>query len=144
VIRPGRTIDLPALEEIERAWKTTPGWTRGQFEEELRRPDAVVFVGQEEDFVVGVGVLRLGAGEAHLLDLAVRPGWTGRGIGSKILAALVGEARGRGASKVSLEVQDGNARALAVYQAAGFVEVGRRKGFYGPGLDALLMDLALG
>jgi len=53
-------------------------------------------------------------------DLAVAPGWRGRGIGRALLAAVAAEARSRGACKVTLEVLEGNAAARRVYERAGF------------------------
>ncbi len=42
-----------------------------------------------------------------------------------------------------LEVATDNAPALALYTAAGFVEVGRRRRYYAGGSDALVMRLVL-
>ncbi|HEY7808711.1 MAG TPA: GNAT family N-acetyltransferase [Croceibacterium sp.] len=53
-------------------------------------------------------------------DLAVLPRHRGRGIGRALLRAVEDEARSRGASKVTLEVLSGNARAKALYLALGY------------------------
>ena len=53
-------------------------------------------------------------------DLAVLPGHRGRGIGRALLHAVEGEARSRGASKVTLEVLSGNGGAQALYLALGY------------------------
>jgi ribosomal-protein-alanine N-acetyltransferase len=47
-------------------------------------------------------------------------------------------------SAIELEVRAGNLAALTLYRRFGFVEVGRRKGYYrDPAEDAVLMDLLL-
>ena len=53
-------------------------------------------------------------------DLAVAPGWRGRGVGRALLAAVEAEARSRGACKLTLEVLEGNAVARRSYARAGF------------------------
>jgi ribosomal protein S18 acetylase RimI-like enzyme len=53
-------------------------------------------------------------------DLAVLPGYRGRGVGRALLRAVEREARRRGASKVTLEVLSGNERAKSLYLALGY------------------------
>jgi ribosomal protein S18 acetylase RimI-like enzyme len=53
-------------------------------------------------------------------DLAVLPGFRGRGIGGALLRAVEDEANRRGASKVTLEVLSGNERAKSLYLALGY------------------------
>ena len=53
-------------------------------------------------------------------DLAVVPEWRGRGIGRSLLSAAEDRARSRGCCKLTLEVQDGNSRARALYETFGF------------------------
>jgi GNAT superfamily N-acetyltransferase len=53
-------------------------------------------------------------------DLAVLPGYRGRGIGGALLRAVEDEANRRGASKVTLEVLSGNERAKSLYLALGY------------------------
>jgi GNAT superfamily N-acetyltransferase len=53
-------------------------------------------------------------------DLAVLPEYRGRGIGRALLSAVERRARSRGCCKLTLEVQDGNARARSLYESFGF------------------------
>ena len=53
-------------------------------------------------------------------DLAVVPGFRGRGVGRALLAAVDERARARGCVKVTLEVREDNAQARGLYQAHGF------------------------
>ena len=68
---------------------------------------------------------------AHVLvinGLAVDPGRQGLGIGSRLIAAALDEARGRGARKVSLRVLASNTRARSLYESCGFVVEGVLRG----------------
>ncbi len=90
---------------------------------------------------------RVVAGEAELLTVAVDPAQQGQGIGSALVARFVAEARARAADTAFLEVAATNAAAQAVYRRAGFVESGRRRGYYhdanGAAVDALVMTLKI-
>ena len=89
----------------------------------------------EEDGVAR-GYVRLGRpgplpSHAHVLvinGLAVDPGRQGLGIGSRLIAAALDEARGRGARKVSLRVLASNTRARSLYASCGFVVEGVLRG----------------
>ena len=86
---------------------------------------------------VGVILLQLAAGQAEVLTLAVRP------ERRKLALAHVLQS---GAAEIILDVAVDNAAALALYQSFGFVEVARRKGYYGSGesrTDAVVMKLSL-
>lgn len=68
----------------------------------------------------------LGAGESEILNLAVAPEFR-RG---RVATALLAELKSRSAGTIFLEVRESNQAARALYQAAGFKEVGRRNGYY--------------
>jgi ribosomal-protein-alanine N-acetyltransferase len=81
-----------------------------------------------------------GGTQADVLTIAVRLPYWGRGIGSTLLAALLGAARDRGCAEVFLEVRADNPRAHGLYLRRGFTEIGVRRGYYQPsGTDAIVM-----
>ncbi len=56
----------------------------------------------------------------------------------------MGWAKGEGAEAIGLEVRAGSAGAIALYAGLGFVEVGRRVGYYErPSEDAVVMRMRL-
>ena len=77
----------------------------------------------------GFSLFRTVAGEAELLLLAVAPERQGRGIGRQLLDQFIARARASGATRVHLEVRDGNS-AVAMYRGAGFAPAGRRQKYY--------------
>ena len=93
-----------------------------------------------------LGVVRVVGDEAELLTICVDPDAQGAGRGRAMLNRLIAEAQARGAAAMFLEVAADNAAALALYNAAGFVQTGRRAGYYRRGggvVDALVMVRAL-
>ncbi|WP_344096054.1 GNAT family N-acetyltransferase, partial [Streptomyces stramineus] len=63
-------------------------------------------------------------GVAELYALYVRPDRIGTGVGRALCAAAVGAAAGRGFRAMRLWVVEGNARARAFYERAGFTADG--------------------
>jgi ribosomal protein S18 acetylase RimI-like enzyme len=62
--------------------------------------------------------------EVYLARIEILPGQQGHGIGSRIISALLDEARRRGQELV-LDVLAVNDRAVALYQRLGMTEVAR-------------------
>ena len=71
-----------------------------------------------------------GVDEIHLLNIAVARAQQGQGIARALLGLLYERCLARQASLLWLEVRPSNERACALYTREGFVEVGRRKGYY--------------
>ena len=57
----------------------------------------------------------------NIHDLAVLPGWRGRGVAGQLLAAITELAVDLNCCRVTLEVREDNPRALQAYQHAGFM-----------------------
>jgi ribosomal-protein-alanine N-acetyltransferase len=90
--------------------------------------------------VLGYGGFWMIVDESHVSTLAVHPDWRGRGLGEMLLVALIEASVLRGAAEVTLEVRVSNVVAQNLYLKYGFVQVGRRKGYYHDNHeDALIM-----
>jgi ribosomal-protein-alanine N-acetyltransferase len=144
--------DVPILLEIERSSYSHP-WTRRNFEGELRAPQSLFLVVREaagkaaaaaDRGVRAYCAFRMVVDEMHLMNLTVSPRAQGRGLGRFLLGLALGLAARRGSKTALLEVRESNARALALYRAAGFSLQGRRPGYYNhPREDALLLGRPL-
>jgi len=116
-------------------------WTEAEIAALLRGPGGAAL---EVDG--GFILLRVAAGEAEVLTLAVRPGARRRGVGRALVRAGLQAAERAGAEAMFLEVAADNGAALALYAGEGFAEVGRRRGYYarpGEAADALVLRRAL-
>ena len=82
--------------------------------------------------------------EGQITNIAVHPDHRGQGLGLAIVQALIKHAKAERLASITLEVRVSNTPAITLYKKVGFLEVGRRKGFYTkPTEDALIMELKL-
>ena len=147
VLRDMRREDLPAVLDIERRSFAQP-WSRAFFEKELATPFARLVVAVEEavprPLVIGYTCRWRVTDEVHLLNVAVHPERRGLGHGRALVGAVVAEAEEARTRVVYLEVRAGNVIARRLYRQLGFRDLGVRRGYYGPGKDAIVMELRLG
>ncbi|MDQ3880912.1 MAG: ribosomal protein S18-alanine N-acetyltransferase [Chloroflexota bacterium] len=136
--------DIPAVHAIERRSFSTP-WPANAFEEELTRNRMAHYVVARVDGVIaGYAGLWMIVDEGHITTFSVDPSWRRRGIGQRMLLHLVDLSRRLGATRMTLEVRVSNVAAQALYAKFGFVETGRRRGYYSDdGEDALVMATPL-
>ena len=80
--------------------------------------------------LLGFVLVRRAADEAEILTIAVRTGQRGRGYGRLLMEEALRRLYRDRVAACFLEVDRGNAAALALYRKLGFAEVGRRKGYY--------------
>jgi ribosomal-protein-alanine N-acetyltransferase len=148
VLRDMRRDDLQNVLDIERRSFAQP-WSRSFFEKELATPFARLVVAEEID---DAGLARLVGytcrwrvtDEVHLLNVAIHPERRGLGYGRILVTAVLDEAESLGVRVVFLEVRAGNVVARRLYRQLGFRDLGIRRGYYGPGQDAIVMELRLG
>ena len=117
-------------------------WRRDEFAELLASPH-VILAEDGQAFALG----RVIGEEAELLTIATAPAAQRSGLGRRVLGALETALCQRGATRLFLEVAEDNNPARALYAALGFVETGRRTGYYAregqPPVDALLLEKSL-
>lgn len=127
-LRPMQLDDLAQIAEIETASYEFP-WTRGIFRDCLSAGyNAWVLASGAR--IIGYGILSVGMQEAHLLNLCIAPSEQGLGHGQRLLKRMLDLARWHEAQRVFLEVRPSNQHAVALYEHAGFNEIGRRPGYY--------------
>lgn len=131
--------NLEQVAAIERNSFSMP-WSLKSFEEALDNPNAFYIVAEENGQVTGYCGAYLVLDEADVNQVAVLSSCRNRGIGKKIMKALLQRLEEAGAAAVTLEVRQSNKAAIALYESLGFVTEGIRKNFYEkPVEDALIM-----
>lgn len=92
------------------------------------RADALlIVVGVLEPQLVGMALGVLGDdGVTNLYGVWVDPAYRRRGYGRQLVEWLIGWARAKGQSVLRLQVVEGNAEAIALYERMGFRRTGAR------------------
>lgn len=115
-------------------------WSETMVRDELRNHLSRFYVAFHEEVLIGYGGFWLVADEAHITTVTVRDTHRSSGYGRQLLEFLLQEALAAGATLAALEVRASNDRAIALYSALGFRQIGRRKAYYGKtNEDALVM-----
>ena len=139
IYRQATPADAAACAAIEQQQPLAAGWGLNGFESELKQPYGRVWCACEQAQVVGFLALRAVADSAEILNVAILPNYTRRGIGYALLARALTDLQARKVSRVTLEVAADNRAAQALYEKGGLTVFGQRKDFYGIGKHALLM-----
>ncbi|MGH7505710.1 MAG: ribosomal protein S18-alanine N-acetyltransferase [Longimicrobiales bacterium] len=138
-IRRMTSADLTAVMDIEFASYTMP-WGEATFRGLLRRTDAELLVAETEGGLVGYAACWFVVDQGELGNVAVAVTWRRRGVGARLVAAVLARAAERGVRELFLEVRPSNAGAQRLYQRFGFEVVGRRRNYYiEPAEDAIVM-----
>jgi ribosomal-protein-alanine N-acetyltransferase len=90
----------------------------------------IAIVAEENGVIAGFIVARVAEKDCELENIAVAENVQRRGMGSKLMRALISEARKRNAAHIFLEVRESNRAARALYEKCGFGVTGGRKSYY--------------
>jgi putative acetyltransferase len=98
----------------------------------LQVPEVTVWSAWRGGTIAGIGALRaLRDGTGEVKSMRTHPDHLRQGVGAAILERIIGEARARGYTRLSLETGRGPAfdAALTLYRARGFVTGGAFEGY---------------
>jgi [ribosomal protein S18]-alanine N-acetyltransferase len=142
-LRPMTLEDVPEVHALEVACFPDP-WSAKEYRGETNNPISVYYVARYGGVLLGMGGMWVVADEAHIGTMAVAHAHRRQGIARRIMDALLGEARRRGATVATLEVRVGNVAARNLYESYGFHVAGYRTRYYPDnGEDAAIMACAL-
>jgi ribosomal-protein-alanine N-acetyltransferase len=133
--------DLDGVLDVEAESFTNP-WTRQMYAWELQnRSVCHIYVVRMHDCeVAGFCAFWLVLDEIHINNVAIRPQYRGRGIGTALLHHVLAEARRLGARRATLEVRASNEAARRLYERLGFYVAATRRDYYtNPVEDALIL-----
>ncbi|WP_315919152.1 N-acetyltransferase [Mesorhizobium sp. SP-1A] len=128
-----RLDDSPALAVLHQEDFVRP-WAESEFATLLDQETVFGFaareVGRGASAPVGFVLARVAAGEGEILTVAVARAHRRRGLGWRLMDAVLRELHGQRAEALFLEVDETNAPAIALYRGLGFREVGKRPNYY--------------
>ncbi|WP_169309011.1 ribosomal protein S18-alanine N-acetyltransferase [Desulforhopalus sp. IMCC35007] len=124
------------VERIEQ--QTFSPWSQSSLIEELHQDRGVVFVAEEAadlcisgiDRILGWCACRFCVPEAELLKIAVHTRARRQGLAIHLLKHLEQFLVSKGVDTLFLEVRSQNQSALNLYVKSGFLQVGKRSGYY--------------
>ena len=137
--RPMNQLDLVPAFAIEKESYGHEAWTMAQFKEEFAGKDRMYVVAEfASELIAYAGVVNL-AGTTDVLTITVEADHRRKGIGRELLRRLIDWSRTQKCEAIMLEVRVGNIDAIPLYESFGFIEISRRKDYYGPGKTAIVM-----
>jgi [ribosomal protein S18]-alanine N-acetyltransferase len=145
-VRAAVAADADAVVRLEETCLGADAWSRGLVEQGIGAtlPTVTYLVAEVDGAVVGHAVASAAGDDAELQRIAVDPAYRRRGLAGELLAAVEEQAAAEGATRLLLEVREDNATAADFYQAQGFEEVGRRRGYYRDGAAAVVLGKKVG
>jgi ribosomal-protein-alanine N-acetyltransferase len=143
IIRKMQQADVESVMAIEQDIVDFP-WTYSIFSDCIKVGYGC-WVLEDEEEIVGYGLLSVAATEGHILNLIVKSGRQHQGLGRRLLMHLIEQAKILNATSVFLEVRRSNTIAYDLYIKTGFIVIGERKDYY-PAFDgredALVLELS--
>jgi ribosomal-protein-alanine acetyltransferase len=134
---------LPRVLELESQLFSGEEWSDEQFYEELEQvPDTRLYwVAIDDDRVIGYCGMMFANDFADITTIAVDTSHRGQGVGAALLKLMLKTAIERGAARMLLEVRTTNTNAIDFYKHFGFDIIAERPNYYGPDLNAFVMEL---
>jgi len=147
-IRKARLADLPALLQLEQVSFSTDLLSRARMRHWITATNGILLVATpagDSNNILGYALVmtRKNSTAARLYSLATAAAARGQGIGAKLMHASECEACRRGRDRIRLEVAEGNAKALALYESLGYTHCGYIEAFYEDGQNAVRMEKTL-
>jgi len=138
-IREATQNDIPYIYDIEKKCFEKP-WSYSMFEEEITDNDkARYFVIEYNSEIAGYAGYWKILEEAHIMNIAIKPGHQGKGLGRCLLEYMIKSFEAEKAERATLEVGVENNKAISLYSEAGFRIKGIRKKYYNGREDAYIM-----
>ena len=135
--------DLHAIAEIEKECFERP-WSYESFCMEYADKNKFYFVAKDtENKVVGYCGYAHILDEGHVMNVAVTATHRGKGVGRALIKRMLDSAKSNGIEAITLEVDDANKPAIALYESVGFEFKGLRPHYYGWGRPARIYCLYL-
>ena len=145
-LRPMTVNDTAAVAALEAAAYESSAhtpWTERMFYEELSQSGRSWWVAHDQGSVIGFAGGVLAGADFEVEEVVVDAARRREGIATRLVARVAYDAQMLGAATLSLEVDEKNEPARALYGALGLTEEGRRSGYYGAGHDALILRAPL-
>ncbi|MDD5026429.1 MAG: ribosomal protein S18-alanine N-acetyltransferase, partial [Candidatus Peribacteraceae bacterium] len=121
--------DMPEVLGIEADSFEFP-WLEEDFINCLRQRNCIGMVAEHDDRIVGFMIYELHKTRLHVLNFAVAAGQRRKGVGTQMIAKLIGKLSGQRRARLTLEVRESNIPAQLFFRESGFRAVSVLRDFY--------------
>lgn len=136
-----QTEHTASVAALEKACFSMP-WSENAICGEIDNPLSLWLVALQDGRVVGYVGSQTVMQEADMMNLTVDPAFRRMGIAEDLVKALIARLKGEKTYCITLEVRCSNIPAIRLYEKLGFLQVGRRPGYYqNPKEDALILRM---
>jgi len=136
--------DMPEVMRVERA-SFENAWTKDDFLRCLRQRNAIGFVAESNNNIVGFLIYELHRTRLHILNFAVHPAARRLGVGQQLIELLIHRLHGHYREKITLAVRERNLAAQKFFRAMGFKAIKLLRHYYeDSGEDAYQMEYRAG
>lgn len=130
---------VAAVAQLEKLCFSDP-WSANAISSELDNPLSLWVVATDGEALAGYVGSQSVMGWADMMNLAVAPSYRRQGIAEQLVRELICRLQANQVTCLTLEVRASNEPAYRLYEKLGFLEVGRRPGYYrNPREDALIL-----
>lgn len=130
--------DAPGVFKVDQAC-FKHNWTQDSYNAETKNILSNYIVAEFNGEIVGFGGFWQVIDEAHITNIAVLEEYRQTGVGQAIMNEMLALALQKGCIGMTLEVRGDNQPAINFYLKNKFTREGRRKDYYGTGMDAIIM-----
>lgn len=121
--------DMPEILAIEQESFEFP-WSEDDFIRCLRQRNCIGMVAEHDDRVVGFMIYELTKNRIQVLNFATSDEYRRRGVGTQMIAKLIGKLSSQRRTRITLEVRETNLPAQLFFRANGFRAVSVLRSFY--------------
>ncbi|MEQ1473595.1 MAG: ribosomal protein S18-alanine N-acetyltransferase [Candidatus Acidiferrum sp.] len=138
--------DSPAITALAQSAPEAAQWPASSYEQAAASGQTILVAddgvrGQE---IRGFLVSRFVGAEGEILNVAVDSSHRRKGVGSRLLAAVLEHAKTKSVERIYLEVRESNGVAIAFYTKHGFEKTGQRTNYYrDPTENAVVLEKKL-
>lgn len=114
-------------------------WTVSTLQKELENPNSMYLVAKQKEEIVGFGGIWKSVDDVHITNIVIRKDKRNLGIASIILEKLIDITKSMNFASITLEVNENNFPAIALYKKYHFQTLGIRKKYYNHKDNAIIM-----
>lgn len=130
LIRQATLADVQTILAIESISTSAAHWPEREYARVIESSTRLALVAVTGSEILGFVIAHTAVPEWELENIAVHPEARQHGVGRTLMNALIEAARGAGATEIRQEIRASNLPAQELAQSCGFVQEGRRSGYY--------------